>query len=133
MRIRSAAVAILDGRLLVVSRQKAGRHYLVLPGGGVEDGETLRAACRRELLEETGLRGEIGEFIDVPVDPHAPVAYFAVAVDSRAVSLGGPELDRMSPRNRYEPTWVPVEALGTIPLVPTSAVLAVETYLRRRR
>jgi ADP-ribose pyrophosphatase YjhB (NUDIX family) len=54
MRVRSAAVVVRNESLLVIHRFKDGRTYCVLPGGGVEDGETLRKACERELLEETG-------------------------------------------------------------------------------
>lgn len=46
---------IYDGaRILGVSR-KDNPHDYGLPGGKVEDGETLEEACIREVFEETGL------------------------------------------------------------------------------
>lgn len=36
-----------------------------MPGGGVELGETLRAATQREAREETGLNVEAGEVLEV--------------------------------------------------------------------
>jgi len=129
VRIRSVAVVTLDERVLVVKRRRDGRSYCVLPGGGVEAGEDLREACRRELLEETGLDGDVGDLLDVPVDQQTPAVYFAVRVTSTAVSLGGPELRRASARNEYEPSWVPATSLDEEGLVPDGARQAVRIVL----
>jgi 8-oxo-dGTP pyrophosphatase MutT (NUDIX family) len=42
-----------DGKLLLVQHRYGGP--LMLPGGGVEPGESVRSAARRELLEESGI------------------------------------------------------------------------------
>lgn len=49
-----AVIAAEDGRVLLILR-KNEPHGWALPGGFVDEGEELGAACRREALEETGL------------------------------------------------------------------------------
>ena len=55
-----SAAIIRNGRVLVVRRARAPAvGVYTLPGGGVECGETLIEAARREVLEETGLTIEV--------------------------------------------------------------------------
>ena len=55
VRLRVAAVLEIDGRIVLVRHVKDGSAYHLLPGGGVEAGETLEDALDREVAEETGL------------------------------------------------------------------------------
>jgi 8-oxo-dGTP pyrophosphatase MutT (NUDIX family) len=53
--------AIHDNRLLVVKTVHTGKY--VLPGGGIEKGETVEAALIREFREETGIDIRVGRFL----------------------------------------------------------------------
>jgi 8-oxo-dGTP diphosphatase len=59
-----------EGRVILIRRKHdpfAGYH--ALPGGFVEVGETVEAACRREVLEETSLKVSDLTLVGVYSDP----------------------------------------------------------------
>ena len=63
----AAAVVVREGRVLLTQR-KTGTHLAgawEFPGGKVEAGEDPREALRRELREEIGVQGRVGEILDV--------------------------------------------------------------------
>ena len=57
-RIRVSAVLRWRGRILLCRHEKAGKEYWLVPGGGVESGESLIEALHRELHEEVGIEDE---------------------------------------------------------------------------
>lgn len=62
IRHRIAAGVLLEHehKILLVHHLRPGVHdFWVAPGGGVEDGEDLIAAARREVREECGLEVEV--------------------------------------------------------------------------
>lgn len=60
---RVRAVIFLDGRILFIRRERNSGVYYVLPGGGVEDGDSsIQEALKRELWEELRVKEvEVGE------------------------------------------------------------------------
>jgi ADP-ribose pyrophosphatase YjhB (NUDIX family) len=54
-RIRVSAVLAWRERVLLCKQEKPGKEYWLLPGGGVNSGESLVEALRRELAEEVGI------------------------------------------------------------------------------
>ncbi|HZO62532.1 MAG TPA: NUDIX domain-containing protein [Gaiellaceae bacterium] len=54
-RIRVSALLRWNDRILLCRHEKPGKEYWLLPGGGVNSGESLVDALRRELLEEAGI------------------------------------------------------------------------------
>jgi len=64
-RIRVAALIVEDGRILLVRHEKESRSYWLLPGGGLDYGESLSDALRRELYEEIRVEIEPGPLVFV--------------------------------------------------------------------
>jgi len=54
-RVRVSLLLRWQGRVLLCRQEKPGKEYWLLPGGGVEAGETLEESLHRELGEELGL------------------------------------------------------------------------------
>ncbi len=73
IRIGVGAVVFRGDEVLLVKRGKPPfQGHWSIPGGGLEFGERLEDAVRREVMEETGLeiavRGLIGVFEAMPAD-----------------------------------------------------------------
>jgi 8-oxo-dGTP diphosphatase len=70
-----------DGRIVLIRRQNDPfRGGYALPGGFVDIGETVEAACRREVLEETGLSVGPLKLVGVYSDPRRDPRGHSVSV-----------------------------------------------------
>lgn len=84
IRIRVAGILIQDQKILLVRHEKNGKSYFLLPGGGIEYGETASEALIREFNEEVGLSIEVGKLVfvqdSIPPNRHRHVLnlYFLV-------------------------------------------------------
>jgi 8-oxo-dGTP diphosphatase len=58
-RLRVSAILVWQNRVLLCRQEKPGKQYWLLPGGGVDVGETLLEALRRELREELGVEADV--------------------------------------------------------------------------
>jgi 8-oxo-dGTP diphosphatase len=130
-RLRANIIVLSDKSVLVIHRRKDNNEYWVLPGGGIETGETPLVAAQRELQEETGLVSDSLKFafeaeneLDGLTHP-----YFVVETDNKEVQLGGPEAVRASDTNSYVHEWHDIHELPNLDLVPRKGKEALITYL----
>ncbi len=97
----------------------------MVPGGGIEPGETPEEAAVREAEEETGLTVKLNRKLRVFDDDGRAGHYFLVTEFDGEQRVGGPELERMSPDNRYDLEWIEVGQLRNVILRPAHAVSAL--------
>lgn len=112
-------VAVLrgDSVLLVRRGQPPAAGEWSLPGGAQELGETVEAAARRELFEETGLTVgalQLAAIVDsIHRDAAGAVEYHHTIVDFAARHAGG---EARAASDVTEIDWAPLDALASFRL-----------------
>ncbi|MCA9440990.1 MAG: NUDIX domain-containing protein [Candidatus Omnitrophica bacterium] len=119
IRIRVAALILREGRILLAEHEKGGRRYWLLPGGGVEFGESLEEALQRELMEEAGLEIEVGDLLwtldSIPPDKHRHVLnliFRAEALSDQLIPVQEKVLQGVK--------WMPLEDFPSLTLYPNT-------------
>jgi 8-oxo-dGTP diphosphatase len=122
-RVRVAVALLGPEGLLLVRHQKKDRSYWLIPGGGLEFGESMREAAHRELLEETGLEVEVGAFLMAAESLAPDRTRHVVHMVFRGIVTGGTLRlgdEHMEPHERriVEVRWVPLEEVRRVVMHP---------------
>ena len=109
------AIVVRDDRLLMVRRaQEPARGLWSVPGGKVERSEYLSQAVRREVLEETGLEVDVGEFAGffevIGDDLHYVIIDFLATYSGADEPRPGDDVDRAR--------WVPLSEIRSLECTP---------------
>ena len=116
-RIRVAAIIRQGDSVLAVRHTKGDKSYWLLPGGGVDYGETLTEALKRELHEEANLDVEVGDLVlaNDSIAPdgsrHVVNLYFEAEVVGGEAAVGGdPRVTGLK--------YIPVAELSSLTFYP---------------
>ena len=115
MRKTARAIIIKDNKLLVFFRRKKKNSkiitYYAIPGGHLEDNETLEETCIREIKEELNLDVEIIDYLGNIIIDNQEEYYYYVRIVGGELCFGGEELERQSIDNYYEIRWIDLNDL----------------------
>ena len=121
--------------LLIQRKHDPYAKHWALPGGFIEETESLEESVARELLEETGLGGlsftQFGTFGDPGRDPRGrtlTVAYFAEAFAGTQPHVQG--LDDAQDARWFEVSELPVLAFDHQKIIQTG-LAAYATFIKR--
>ena len=118
------AIVIKNENLLVMKRVKHGEEYYTLPGGHLEEGETVKTATERETAEETGV--EVTAFRELYKyhfrGSREPGHQTFMVCEYKSGEPHKTDAEEYTDESRdngtYEPMWLPMAELKTAPLRP---------------
>ncbi|GMK38566.1 DNA mismatch repair protein MutT [Paenibacillus sp. CCS19] len=109
LQVRVTGVVVEEERILLVKQRVSADRAWSLPGGRVEQGETLEAAIVRELEEETGLSTEVVKLLYLCDKPDASPSLLHVTFLLRAT--GG---EIRLPSNEFDAN--PIADVAMVPI-----------------
>lgn len=124
-RTRAAAIIIYEGKLITIYREKVvdgvKKKYYVIPGGGVEKGETVIEATKREVVEELGIEIEVTDKYFYLEKENANEYFYIANYVSGIVGTGtGPEFTNRNVEKygTYEVKLIELDEVKNINLMP---------------
>jgi 8-oxo-dGTP diphosphatase len=122
---RSAVLVVKDHKLLLIKRIKGARPvYYVLPGGGIEAGETPEQAAIREMKEELGVNIYI-EHIKKDIIDTSRETWIAKARVARNQEPVWQEDHKQKPDDTFEVVWLPIDGLQVVTIFPKGTISAL--------
>lgn len=118
-RVSSRGIIIEDGCIYTMFRRKKKddgtiKEYYVIPGGGINENETLEENVKRELSEEFSIVANIKGYLGVKETENTIEHFFHCDIESGVPTLGGEEKDRCTESNYYEIRKVALSELDNI-------------------
>jgi len=117
MKVRVVVILLRERELLLMKHRRLGLSYWVLPGGAVQEGETVADCARREIREETGLQIELGKLVylaDVISLDHRKHHVNLFFLGETVGGQLGVATSKTPGEHLDEPHWLPLDSLPRI-------------------
>lgn len=111
-RVGCRAVVVRDGSILLSHEAQTG--WYLVPGGGLEEGETLEACCVREVEEETGwIVRPVRQFLTLNeyYEEYRYVSHYFIC---EITGSGKMRLTEAEARRGLKPDWMPLQEAVTL-------------------
>ena len=119
MRKAVRAIVVRGDQMLVMHRNKFGREYYTLIGGGIQGSESAEDALRREVAEECGFVVTGGRlvFIEEAGDPYGTQYIYLcdVSGDEPRLAADSAEMSLIPLGNIHTPMWAPIADIENVP------------------
>lgn len=131
-RINGRAI-IIDGEdVLLMFRRKIKngqiKEYYAIPGGGLEENETIEECVKREIQEEFNIEVEVKEQLGVVEDVKNIGYIYNCSIISGTPILGGEELEHNSEENYYEVRKLKVSEIDKYDILEENKELIRKAY-----
>ncbi|GEM_PF-64658 len=106
-RVGSRALILRDGMILLSHETRSG--WWLIPGGGMEEGETPEICCKREVEEETGyIVQPLREFLTL-YEYYEEYRYISHYFVCEVTGQGKMNLTDAEKKRGLEPEWLPLQ------------------------
>ncbi|MBP3971002.1 NUDIX domain-containing protein [Bacillus sp. WL1] len=130
IRNRGVAIIVQEGKIALIKRIRGGETYYVFPGGGIEEGETLEEATKREAYEELGVHIKVGNLI-AQVEYKGTQYYFNAHIIGGVFASSKAEEFELKDRGSYIPVWLPIQELEEVNIKPYEVVGSIFNHYKK--
>ena len=127
-RVSSRGIIIEDNYVYVMFRRRIKddgtvKEYYVIPGGGIEENETLEEIVIREMKEEFSVDVKIEGYLGKDEGEDSIAHFFACSIVNGTPQLGGEELERCTESNYYEIRKVSINDLDKVDILSIDMIM----------
>ena len=137
-RVSSRGIIIEDDNVYAMFRRRIKddgiiKEYYVIPGGGINENETLEENVIREMKEDFSVDVKIKGYLGKDESDETIAHFFSCSIINGTPKLGGEELERCTEQNYYEFRKVAIEDLDKVDILSTDMIMKAfkEEYIEQ--